>query len=434
MSFQQNTQKVSQQTQTDLSLFNMQEKLQRKEIEIMHLASKLKFYKQKLESLQQTIQQSLKASPSLSNLSDDSVKLRTSTPNYSSNDWPRGSKILRNTPLDTFAIQEFPRLTPSSNTVKLKESSPTDEKNGFMSMIRKKSSRVKRVLDSQLQTSNKKPKSKSNKKLNGSLINDMLYQDGQNRQSWNDLLGQFRKDPGLMKFMLDKNDRYYCYFDLGPNKRNISSKGKRVISQDSKSRPKTIKSGSRSIQLDWSHSEIDSQVIKGIFSFQSDSSCYSSNQIEELIESKDFSNFDQIYNKANETLDRLKSELMLPKSFWFPTIKTQEGLEQLLVNCLKLFKSRAIIVKLLRTLHTREDTMLKLMSGDEFSAVSTYSSIHLMNQELIQLIAYLQHSRFPVTKFVYLGEDLHEKILRDNLKLKSLYPILQESEEQEEGI
>ena len=434
MSFQQNTQKVSQQTQTDLSLFNMQEKLQRKEIEIMHLASKLKFYKQKLESLQQTIQQSLKASPSLSNLSDDSAKLRTSTPNYSSNDWPKGSKLLRNTPLDTFAIQEFPKLTPTSNTVKLKESSPIDEKNGFMSMIRKKSSRVKRALDTQLQSSSKKPKSKSNKKLNGSLINDMLYQDGQNRQSWNDLLGQFRKDPGLMKLMLDKNDRYLCYFDLGTNKRNISSKGKRVISQDSKSRPKTIKSGSRSIQLDWSHSEIDSQVIKGILSFQSDSSCYSSAQIEELIESKEFSNFDQIYNKANETLDRLKSELMLPKSFWFPTIKTQEGLEQLLTNCLKLFKSRAIIVKLLKTLHSREDAMLKLMSEDEFSAVSTYSTIHLMNQELVQLIAYLQHSRFPATKFIYLGEDLQEKILRDNLKLRSLYPILQESEEQEEGI
>jgi Zn/Cd-binding protein ZinT len=268
----------------------------------------------------------------------------------------------------------------------------------------------------------------------------MLYQDSQNHQSWKDLMGQFRKDPGLMKFVLDKNDRYYCYFDLGNGKRtNTANKGKRVIaSQELKNRQVKTSSGKnmqrRQIYVDWSQSEIDGLVIKGIFHFQADPDCYSCSQVEELMCSKEYDDIDVVFKKSIETLERLKKELKIPSGYMEGVPKTYESVDGLLATCLNLFKVRAIVVKILKTVHVREDFMLKLMSDDEPTAKSTYESIHKMNQELVQLIAFLHHSRFPVKRFIYLGEDLQEKILKDNDKLKTLYPILQESEEQEEEI
>lgn len=429
------SQSISQQTQTDYSFIFLQEKLQRKEFEILHLKNKLEAYKQKLSSLETPNSPALRSSPSFPQLPNSSElpfnsRLSTLSQQSTNKSAVNFSKILRNTPLDTLVIEEYSKKSPKNTSAKLRRENQQTESRVFLKPSATKK-RLKHLPEDPSFLNHTKKASKSTKKLKHTLISEILYSEGQNKKSWKDLLLQFRKDPGLMKLALDKKDRYYCYFDLGDQRPRFSSSGKKRsnFSQETKTRPKSFKvAKGKDFNIDWSKSEIDNLVIKELYQFQAADDLYTNKEIEQLLNLRDCWNLDEVYSRTINTLEKLKTELLLPKSYMLPVSKTQESVERVLEICSKLFKVRALIVKILKIIHSREDLMLQLIDGEAEKIDELYIMIHKMNQEIIQIIAFLKHCKFPISGFVYLGKDYQEKIKIDNGKLLSLYPELENCE------
>ena len=75
-------------------------------------------------------------------------------------------------------------------------------------------------------------------------------------------------------------------------------------------------------------------------------------------------------------------------------------------------------------IHQREDVMLKLIASEDADIEKEFFLMENLGQEILQIIAYLKHSKFPITNFMYLGEDYAMKIHKDLESVLSLYPQL----------
>ena len=139
-------------------------------------------------------------------------------------------------------------------------------------------------------------------------------------------------------------------------------------------------------------------------------------------------NLEKNYEKAVKTVEKLKSELMVPNSYMIIPPKSEESLENLLNNCLQLFKARALVCKILKLVHMREDNMLRLMACEDDYVDKEFANLQKLGQEIMQTIIFLRHSKFPIGNFIYLGEDYASKINKDNQSILSLFPNIKNGE------
>jgi MoaA/NifB/PqqE/SkfB family radical SAM enzyme len=180
-------------------------------------------------------------------------------------------------------------------------------------------------------------------------------------------------------------------------------------------------------EIDWSKSILDVQIARGNAEFQPGDQYLSNFQIEEILVNRNLKDSSEIYEKAIKTLEKLKSELLLPK-ISASTNKSEEGLEKILSQCVELFRARALVVKILKLIHQREDVMLRLIASEEEDIDSEYDNMENLGKEILQIIAFLKHCKFPIHSFIYLGEDYAFKIQKDNESIISLYPKLKSRE------
>lgn len=176
--------------------------------------------------------------------------------------------------------------------------------------------------------------------------------------------------------------------------------------------------------IDWSKSPLEA------FSYQSRTDLSASNPsilsgrvVEDLIFNKNIDNFESVYEKAIKTLEKLKSELLIPNSYMIIPPKSKSNLERLLEYCSQLYKSKAHIIKILQLIRQREDCLLKFMSSNT-NISQQYIYLKTLSQEILQKIYYLKATKFPINNFIYLNNDYSEKIFKDFENIYLIYPDL----------
>jgi hypothetical protein len=177
--------------------------------------------------------------------------------------------------------------------------------------------------------------------------------------------------------------------------------------------------------FDWSRSKLESLVSKNEFTIPED--ILSNHEIEEIMLTKTFDD-PKLLNKAEKTLERLKEELLLPKIYMQVHDLNFHNLDIVLKNCLTLYKARGLIVKILKLIHEREDLMLKSISTEELNPGANFEALEKLRHEIIQTIAFLKHSKFPLDDFIYLGENYEKKMEKDSQMFMSLYPGVKSTE------
>ena len=130
-------------------------------------------------------------------------------------------------------------------------------------------------------------------------------------------------------------------------------------------------------------------------------------------------------------MDKLAQELMLPKGSFIIPPRSVENLEILLQECNKLFRARALVMKILTNIHKREDTLLRIMRFEEENEnlKKNYNVFSQISQEVNQSIGFLSQIGLHLGEFIYLGENYSQKILQDDANIKELFPGLKTLEE-----
>ena len=186
-------------------------------------------------------------------------------------------------------------------------------------------------------------------------------------------------------------------------------------------------------EIDWSKSILDSNVSRGILDFNSlrDQSIIMPFQVEDYLGKKHIGGWEVVYVKLIKTLEKLIQELMLPKGLFVIPPKNYENLDILLKECSKLFRARALVVKILSSIHKREDILLKIMSFDneDENLKRVYVQLGKINQDILQSIGYLSQVGSYFGEFIYLGENYSQKVLKDDQNIKELFPGLKYLEE-----
>lgn len=341
-------------------------------------------------------------------------------------------------PLDTANIEELDNLIEKSTLNMFSTKYLAKKQNSKPLPPMKSKSSVSRYSKLSL-------KSKSKLHKNVSIISELVFEDDQDKESWNYLVSKFREDPGLigqaLNFKVSEELKARNSVSIEPpNKKRLGSAYKhRKLSQEIYNEARPISANIRKLgrnyrpitgkykDIDWSKSILDSHITQGSDLYY-DSDFLSYNQIEDLILSKNCEDFDNIFLKATKTLERLKSELMVSKSYMIVPPKSPENFESLLKNCSQLFKARALVLKILKLIHMREDAMLKLMACEDSSVEKQYLNMQKLGQEICQIIIFLKHSKFPIGSFIYLGEDYASKIQKDNETLLNLFPNIKVAE------
>jgi hypothetical protein len=309
------------------------------------------------------------------------------------------------------------------------------------SRLRKRSTRNKE-LNSNMQkvyvTSSSRKMIKTN-----SFITDVVFNEEQSPAHWNKIVEEIRNDPALFKQILqgkgevsDKGNsrpasRVKCRPASGMSRKSNKNFG---IETRSASRSRGIKVQDRREKVenyektenfDWSRSKLESLVSKNEFTIPED--ILSNHEIEEIMLTKTFDD-PKLLNKAEKTLERLKEELLLPKIYMQVHDLNFHNLDIVLKNCLTLYKARGLIVKILKLIHEREDLMLKSISTEELNPGANFEALEKLRHEIIQTIAFLKHSKFPLDDFIYLGENYEKKMEKDSQMFMSLYPGVKSTE------
>lgn len=426
----------TQQTQTDFSSLSLLEKLRQKDQQIQKLQKELQHYKHRNLSLNDDMSKVLNQTPSNSSLKKE-AELKGSKL-FNSNKFDSKVKTIHKLPgklpLDTANIEEFDNFI-----IKNRSSNDTPEPvqvKAFTKYPRKKSSDRSNLKIPYSKNSKLSLKAKQKLNKNTSIISELVYQDSQDIDAWNNLLNKFREDPGLIKQALDfKDEKRGNSVSVEPvqvRTRVASAYKTRKLSQEinSEYRPlSAVKGNFRPVtakvkEIDWSKSVLDDLVAKGNSDFASGEFYYCNSQVEELMMNKNYEKLDMVFEKGCRTLEKLKTELLLPKNFMIAAGKSDEGLEKVFKDCSSLFRARALVVKILKLIHQREDVMLKLIASEEADIEKDFQIMEKLGQEILQIITFLKHSKFPINTFTYLGEDYGIKIQRDLESILSLYPKL----------
>lgn len=422
----------SQSTQTNFSTLSLLEKLRQKDLQIQKLQKELSHFKHRNLSLNEDINKIMNQTPSISGLSmraDPLSRLQKPSNSVNTNFI---QKIGAKHPIDTATIEEldfFPK------DIRKSIETPDPGIKTFSKLGKKKSNDKNKLPYSKNSKLSLKIKQRLNK--NESIISDLVYQDAQDMETWTNLLNKFREDPGLIKQALHINDeKSRNSISVEPvhiRTRVTSAYKTRKSSHDPECRPiSAAKTRYRPMtakvqEIDWSKSILDVQIARGNAEFQPGDQYLSNFQIEEILVNRNLKDSSEIYEKAIKTLEKLKSELLLPK-ISTSTNKSEEGLEKILSQCVELFRARALVVKILKLIHQREDVMLRLIASEEEDIDSEYDNMENLGKEILQIIAFLKHCKFPIHSFIYLGEDYAFKIQKDNESIISLYPKLKSRE------
>ena len=427
----------SQQTQTDFSHLLLLDLLKQKDIQISQLFQENELLKQRLTKYQkspycnpklQIFQKCLKSKTPEQTLNEKHHQIESSQ-TYSR----LIPKLIAYSPSETTTMLEStPHYIPSQID------SETGGTRQF-SRLRKRSSRCKAADTTQNMNKIYGGTSKSSRRLikNNSFVTDIVFNEEQTHDHWNHIVNEMRNDPEIMKTILNVKE------NQSPNMRGGSKLRQRPTSGIAKRSNKNFNiearpascSRSRGLRIrerkemnhtderferiDWSKSQLENLVTQNIPTFPSEDTHLTNNQIEDILRSRTFEA--SLFPKCEKTLEKLKSELMLPKQYMpFHTI-TKTNIELVLTNCLTLFKARCFVIKILDLIHQREDLMLGLISADNPN-INKYELIDSIGQEIVQTIAFLKHSRFPLNDFIYLGENYEAKIKKDNEMLRKLFP------------
>lgn len=308
------------------------------------------------------------------------------------------------------------------------------------SRLRKRSSRCKVVDTTQNINKIYGGTSKSSRRLvkNSSFVTDIVFNEEQTHDHWNNIVNEMRNDPEIMRTILSvkenqtPNNRSGSKLKLRPtsgiakrSNRNFNAEARPASCSRSRGlrireRREMNNTDERYERIDWSKSQLENLVSQKILTFPSEDSHLTNNQIEDLLRSRSFE--PSLFPKIEKTLEKLKSELMLPKQYMPMYTLSKSNIELILSNCLTLFKARCLVIKILDLIHQREDLVLGLISADDPNISNKYELIDSIGQEIVQTIAFLKHSRFPLKDFIYLGENYETKIQKDNEMLRKLFP------------
>lgn len=426
----------TQQTQTDFSSLSLLEKLRQKDRQIQKLQKELQRFKHRNLSLNDDMAKLMNQTPSNSSLKKE-AEIKGAKP-LSINNFESKVKTIHNLPgklpLDTANIEELDNFI-----IKNRSSNDTPEPvqvKAFHKFPKKKSSDRTSLRIPYSKNSKLSLKAKQRLNKNTSIISDLVYQDSQDLDAWNNLLNKFREDPSLIKQALDfRDEKSRNSVSVEPvqvRARVASAYKTRKLSQEinSEYRPlSAVKGNFRPVtakvkEIDWSRSILDDLVAKGNSDFVSGELYYCNLQVEELLMNKQFEKFDVVFDKGCRTLEKLKTELLLPKNFMIAAGRNDEGLERVFKDCSSLFRARALVVKILKMIHQREDVMLKLIASEDSDIEKDFQLMEKLGQEILQIITFLKHSKFPINTFIYLGEDYGIKIQKDLESILSLYPKL----------
>lgn len=316
-----------------------------------------------------------------------------------------------NEPMDTAHIEE---LNASLGAFKYKEPRPSEFKLKIpRNFVRKTNS---------LGPERRKAANSANNTY--MKIDEMLFTKNVDKKTWNNTLKTFKGDPRMIGKVL------------------VSRKGE----ESQPKRDKKVNEGqyenfqpfSASIErkwqeVDWSQTVLDTYASRNLleFNFLRDLNIFSPYEIEDLLsENKKFENFEAVFQKGIRTLDKLTQELMLPKGTFVIPLKSAENVEILLKECNKLFRARALVVKILSLIHKREDLLLRIMRFDEEDEELKYSyeEFEVISQDILQSIGFLSQSGLYLAEFIYLGGNYAQKVLQDEANILELFPGLKKSD------
>ena len=340
----------TRETQTDFSDLSLLEKLKQKDYQILKLQKELQNFKRRNQSLNPELANTQSYTPS-NPTSKDFAEVKHSRL-FNQSELAQKQRIINKLPVkipfDTANIEELDCFNP-----KMGSSFDTSDPVPIKAFPRKKSSERpnSRIPYSKNSKTTLKAKQRLNK--NSSIISELVYQDGQDMETWKNLLNKFREDPNLIKQALDfKEELSRNSASVEPaqmRSRVASAYRTRKLSQEMPSdyRPlSAIKVNCRPItaknrEIDWSKSVLDKLVARGNPEFILGEKFLSNSQIEEILMNKNFENLDWVFEKGSKTLEKLKNELLLPKTFMVINEKSHVSMERILMNCSSLFRARA---------------------------------------------------------------------------------------------
>lgn len=271
-------------------------------------------------------------------------------------------------------------------------------------------------------------------------LDEIIFDEGQDLVSWRQQMYNFRKNPEIVSKLMKSKIRplsQTSYKSTRPKSSNFSSKIQSNYSNNPSSsntlpeyRPLSssgLSKFNKKVQdPDWSYSILDNYVTqnKKKFNFYSDFSLLSLQEIEEILRSIEnqllkAEELKKVFVRALKTLNVLKVELMLPE-FWvsLPPF-SEDSVLQALSKCGKLLKARNLTVKIIDLVHKREELMVKVI---EREGMGRLSELERINDELLQVLVFWKYMELPFSSFVYLGEEYYDKIHKDSLNIRSMFP------------
>ncbi|CAG9333204.1 unnamed protein product [Blepharisma stoltei] len=296
------------------------------------------------------------------------------------------------------------------------------------------------------------------------LIDEILFNHDQDKESWDQILTRFKEDPDLFSKVLKydnppkekinsiENSPYKPLRSDRSSKSKISSRNHKPIKVKSalwaqqqpdsskdliippKQRKEVYSYAHRSykpanIEVDWSKSALDNLACKGILEFntEKDLNFLTGTEIDKILKNINHLTPEEkssLQYRGLCTLEKLRTELLLPDHY--SATSNAENLSEMLRKCSKLIRARALTLKVLSLLHKREDYLLNLMALEESNpdVNSNYKSLSSISEELIQALNFWKQLGLPFSTFIYLGEDYSTKVYEDNSNIRSLFPGL----------
>jgi hypothetical protein len=362
--------------------------------------------------------------------------------------------------LKSKTIKPKPRHKEKANIKPEKETKKSSSMNKKLPILPLKSSRINRQrANSHGKTKPRtadQPSKWGSMKLKDDILDDIIFDEEQDPDTWNRLMLKFRQNPTIISRLLKSRQRPCTQENM-----RSSLKKKRATKPDSSALTtappwpnprhdsKSVSSASENRPIsapefvvrsylhkrvkdpDWSESILDNYVTqnKKKFNVFGDASLLGSSEIEEAMKNiaagvLTIEEQRKVFNKALSTLNTLKKELQLPE-FWIalPAFGN-ESLMASLSKCLKLLKARALTVKAIELIHKRENVLLEIMSHAR-QDLSKFKAFEKINEELLQVLVFWKYMELPFSSFVYLKEDYYAKIHQDNNNLMTLFPDFQ---------
>jgi hypothetical protein len=263
-------------------------------------------------------------------------------------------------------------------------------------------------------------------------MDELIFSKNVDKRTWSNTVRTLRGDSKLMGQVIKNKGAENSEVRPNPDKFESRARSKQ---QESNPDPKpfTTSIDRKWQEVDWSQTVLDTYASRNLleFNFLRDISIFSPYEVEDLLQERpNYENYEASFTKGIRTLDKLSQELMLPKSSFVIPVKSPENLEILLKECNKLFRARALVIRILTLIHKREDLLLKIMRFDEedeelFEFYEKFSGI---SQDILQSIGFLSQSGLYLAEFIYLGGNYAQKVLQDEANILELFPGLKRSE------